>query len=341
MLANSATRRDQRVEFHRLEEADQPLVVGIVHRDVGDRHVQFDVIVEGDELLRQPGLVGMLDQALAAFLLLDLAGALQQRLEVAEFANELRCGLDADAGDARHIVGRIADQGLDLDHLVGGHAELLDHLGNADAAVLHGVVHHDAVIHELHQVLVGRHDGGGGAGLAGLPRIGRDQVVGFEAALFDRWQVEGAHRRADKSELRNQVARRIGPMRLVVRVHVSAERLFRLVEHDREVGRLLAGLHIAQQLPQHVAEAEDGVDLQSVRLAAERRQRVIGAEDVARAIDQEDVIARLRRAAGHGRSGCALGAGIFGFGGGHVLDRMWSVQDPLATAACRRYPARG
>ena len=52
MLANSATRRISAVEFHRLEEADQPFVVGLVHGEIADRHVELDMIVERDELLR-------------------------------------------------------------------------------------------------------------------------------------------------------------------------------------------------------------------------------------------------------------------------------------------------
>ena len=67
-------------------------------------------------------------------------------------------------------------------------------------------------------------------------------------------------------------------------------------------------LHLAQQLPQHVAEAEHGVDLQAVRLAGERRQRVIGAEDVARAVDQEDVVALLE-GRGYGR-GCGVASDL-------------------------------
>ena len=43
----------QPVELHRLEEADEPFVVGLVHGEIADRHVEHHVIVEGDELLRQ------------------------------------------------------------------------------------------------------------------------------------------------------------------------------------------------------------------------------------------------------------------------------------------------
>jgi hypothetical protein len=60
-----------------------------MHRKVGDRHVELDLVVERDEFLRQPRLVGVVDQRLPA-LLLDLPGARQQRLEVAVFADQLR-----------------------------------------------------------------------------------------------------------------------------------------------------------------------------------------------------------------------------------------------------------
>ena len=119
-------------------------------------------------LPRDPRLLGVLDQRLAPLRLLDLAGAQQQRFEIAVFDDQLRRGLDADAGHARHVVGGIAGQRLHLDHLLRRHAEFLDHLRDADAAVLHGVVHGDPVGHELHQVLVGGDDGGGRAALAGL-----------------------------------------------------------------------------------------------------------------------------------------------------------------------------
>ena len=105
--------------------------------------------------------------------------------------------------------------------------------------------------------------------------------------------------------------RRIGPVGLVVGIHLGAERLLRPVEHDREMGRLFPRRHVAQQLPQHVAEAEHGVDLQAVGLAGQRRQRVVGAENVAGAVDQKDVVALLElggrrggRSFGHGRLSC-------------------------------------
>ena len=293
-----------------MRKAIEPLVVGLVHGEIADRHVELHVIVERDELLRQARVLRVVDQRLPALLLLDLAGAREQRLQVAVFADELRRGLDADARHARHVVGGIADQRLHLDDLFRRHAEFLDHLGAADLLVLHGVEHDDAVGDELHQVLVRGDDGGGGARFAGLAHIGRDQVVGFETVLLEARKVEGLHRFADELELRPQVVRRIGPVRLVVGIHLGAERLLRLVEDHGEMGRPFLRRHVAQELPQHVAEAEHGVELEPVGLAVDRRQRVIGAEDVAGAVDEKDVIAFLQRRRGGGVGGAFCAAGM-------------------------------
>src|ERR1700686_3012789 len=64
------------------------------------------------------------------------------------------------------------------------------------------------------------------------------------------------------------------------------------------MGRLILCLHVAQKLPQHVAEAEHGIELQPVRLAVDRRQRVISAENVAGAVDQEEMVALFQRLCG-------------------------------------------
>ena len=275
-----------------------------MHREVVHRHIELDVLVECDELLGNAREFGIVDQGLAALVLLDLAGALEERFKVAIFPDQLRRGLDADTGHTRHVVGRVADQRLHLDDLFRRHAEFLHHLIAADTLVFHGVVHRHAVVHELHEVLIGRHDRTARAGLAGFTRISRDQVIGLEAGLLERGNVEGFHRIANEWELRNKIARHVRAVRLVFLVHLGAEGFFRLVEHDGEMRRLVLGLHVPQQLPQHVAESEYGIDLQSVGFAGQRRQRVIGAENIAGTIDQKDVVGLFQlagRLAGFGR----------------------------------------
>ena len=314
-------------ELHRLEERDQFARIGLVHREVVERHVELDLVVEQHQLPRNPRLLGILDQRLAPLRLLDLAGAEQQLFEIAIFDDQLRRGLDADAGHARHVVGGIAGQRLHLDHLLRRHAEFLDHLGNADAAVLHGVVHRDLVGHELHQVLVGGDDGGAGAALAGDPRIGRDQIVGLEAALLEAGQVERAHGVADQRELRDQVVRRRRPVRLVVGIELVAERDLGLVEDDGQMRRPVVLGHVAQQLPQHVAEAEHGIDLQPVGFAVQRRQRVIGAENVGGTVDQKDMVALARNLGGALVSPQAeyLVSGLAAALAGRVWRRLWGL----------------
>jgi hypothetical protein len=228
----------------------------------------------------------ILDQGLAALGLLDLAGPGQQRVEVAIFVDQLGGGLDADAGRARHVVDAVAAQGLNVDDLVRIDAELLEHLLALDAQALHRVEHRDAVADQLHQVLVGRDDDGLAAQLAHAAGIGGDQVVGLVAGQLDGRHAERQRRLAHQRELRDQVLGRRRPMGLVLVVERVAERLLRVIPDHRQVGGRVA-LHVAQQLPQHVAEALDGAHRQAVALAGQRRQGVIGAEQIGRAVDQE------------------------------------------------------
>ena len=62
-----------------------------------------------------------------------------------------------------------------------------------------------------------------------------------------------------------------------------------MIEDDRHMGRLVLALQILHQLPQHVAEALDAADRQPVGLAMERGQGMEGAEDVTRAVDEQQM----------------------------------------------------
>ena len=200
---------------------------------------------------------------------------------------------------------------LQIDHLLRIDAELLLHRLAVDDDVLHRVDHDDAGPHELHQVLVGGDDGDRRAGSVRLAGIGRDDVVGLPALLLDAGEVEGARRLPDQPELRDQVGRRLGPVRLVVGVDLVAECLRRIVEDDGEMRRLVARRRrrpLLQDLPDHVAEAEHRADRQAVGFPRQRRQRVEGAEDEAGAVDQDQMVAGIERrlgdlgGCGHGRT---------------------------------------
>ena len=115
-------------------------------------------------------------------------------------------------------------------------------------------------------------------------------------------------------------------MRLVIGIEVGSKRLLRFIEHDRQMSRPVFRLEVAQELPQHVAEAEHRIELESVRLAGERRQRMVGAKNIRRAVDQKNVVALLQR-------GCrSRGLGFRGF----LRGFGWHVRD-LTFRARNRY----
>ena len=140
--------------------------------------------------------------------LFRLIDNLEQRFEIAIFADQLRRGFHADARHARHVVGGIADQRLHLDDLFRRHAEFLDHLVAADALGLHTVEHRDARAHELHQILVRRDDRHIAADVDRSPRIRRDKIVRLVAIEFDARDVERSDCVANERKLRNEFFRR-------------------------------------------------------------------------------------------------------------------------------------
>ena len=299
-----------RGELHRFQEGDEFTAVERRSGEVVERRLERHVAHQRDQLLRDQDAVDVLGQRqrFAAFRLLDLAGAREQRLEVAIFADELRRRLDADAGRAGNVVGRIAGERLDVDHLVRPDAEIVEHLGRADAALLAvaggRVVHGDAGLDELHQVLVGRHDQNVRAPVARLPRVGGDQVVRLVAVLLDRNHAEGADGRPHQRELRHEVGRRLGTVALVGGVELAAERVFRLVEDDGEMGRLDAGRAVLDELQHLGREQPDRADRQAVGaivvLLVLPDRLKIGAEHERRAVDEEDMVAGADRTVGLG-----------------------------------------
>ena len=235
---------------------------------------------------RQARLVGEVDQVLAALGLLDLAGALQQRFEIAVFVEQLRGGLRPDARHARHVVDGVAAQRLQVDHLLRADAEFLDHLVGAEAAcpsscrsrMTRGPT---SCIRSLSEETMVTSPPASRA-MAG---IGGDEVVGLEALLLDAGQVEGARRLADQRELRDEVFRRRRAVGLVLGDRARCGRSWRNSRRSPRNGSASTPTEVSRdpptQLPQHVAEARDGADRQAVGLARQRRQRVVGAEDVA------------------------------------------------------------
>ena len=225
----------------------------------------------------------------AALGLLDLAGARQQRLDIPIGVDQLGRGLDPDARHARHVVDRVAAERLHLDHLVGRHAELFEHLLRPDpaqrrqAGPRNGVEQPDRAIglDQLHQILVGRNDGHLAAGVARHAGIGGDDVVGLPALHLDRGQAVSLGGGARQRKLRHQLFRRRRPVRFVLGVDLVAEGLGRIVEHHRQMRWLILALEVFGELEDHVAKARNAAHRHAVALARQLRQRVKGPENEA------------------------------------------------------------
>ena len=275
----------QCAKLHRLQEGGQHRGLRLAHRQGVDVGGHGGVVGEADQFAGQAHLVGEAHQGLALLRLLDLVGALQEGVEVAELGEELHRRLDADAGRARDVVDAVAGQGLDLHHPLGAETEFLDHLLAPDLQLLHRVEHADLLVDQLHQVLVGGDDDHLAAGLGHLSGVGGDQVVGLVAVELQRRHAERPCGLAHQGKLRDQILRRRRAVSLVLVVELVAEGLLGAVEDHRQMGGLLQ-LHLAEELPQHVAEARDGPQRHAVALARQGRQGMEGAEDVARSVDQ-------------------------------------------------------
>ncbi len=188
----------------------------------------------------------------------------------------------------------------------------------AEPAVIHRVEHVEAWRDQLHQILVGRDDRHLPTGAERGLRVTGDDVVGFQSVGFDAGHREGAGGLADQRELGDQILGRGRPVRLVLIEHLVAECLGRGVEDHREMARPALPRQILQQLPQHRREAIDGIGGHAVPVG-ERRQPVIGPEDVARSVDEIEMAGRHRRALASGRgegdrrcrSGLCLAPGLW------------------------------
>ncbi len=277
-------------KFHLREEIEEVGRDRLLHLQRVEVVAEVHLAIEADELLREADLVGMVDQHLPALRLLDLFSTFKKRFEVAVFVDEKSRGLDADAGRAGDVVDAVAGQRLHVDDALGVDAELLEYALAIDAGVLHRVEHLDPVADELHQVLVGGHDGDAPTRVAGLAGEGGDDVVGLEAFLFEAGEVEGARRFAGQRDLRAQILGHRLAVGLVEVVHLVAEGVRALVEDDGGMGGRVGAAIVLDHLPDHVDEARDRTDRQAIGLARERRQRVVGSEDEGRAVDQAEVM---------------------------------------------------
>jgi hypothetical protein len=101
---------DQRLEVVLLQKGVQPGPVDVAPHRTVDLDRQRRVVAQRHQFLGEPRLIREVDERLAALGLLDARGLIQELLERAVFLQELGCGLDPDAGHARHVVRAVAGQ---------------------------------------------------------------------------------------------------------------------------------------------------------------------------------------------------------------------------------------
>ena len=249
-------------EAPELERGEQPadlVDVPLAHHAVVGRHRELDVGHDPGELLVQGEPVHRRGEVLLE-LALQLVDAGHELLDRAELVHQLGGRLVPHARHARDVVAGVALQGHEVEVLAGRDPEPLGHGGLVvadDVADPLAVEHHgDPGPHELEEVPVGRDD----RGVDPLCRRGHgegpDRVVGLVAVGDpEHRDPQGLEHLLDQAELRLEVARRLGPARLVVGVLLEPHRRRARVErHGDQVGSLLG-----EQLDHHRGEAVDRV----------------------------------------------------------------------------------
>ncbi len=197
----------------------------------------------------------MRDQIVPPFRRLHPRCCRQHRLQIAILVDQLGRVLRPDSRHARHVIHAVAHQRLHVDHALGPHPELLHHLGRPDRLLLDRIEHRHARPHQLHQVLVGTDDRHSQARRHAGFRISRDQIVGFPIIQLHAGDPESRGSIAHQLELRNQLGRRIGPLRLILIVNPIAESMAARIEYH---GQMRA--HMRRQEPRHhVGEPEHRV----------------------------------------------------------------------------------
>ena len=271
---------DERAELVLAEEPHDLRAVVIVQSAAAQVQGDGCQAVDGHQLAPEQHVLAMFLELFAQLVRPDLVEPREEGLERAEVDKQLGRGLVAHARDARDVVGRIALQRLEVDHLVGVKAvPLVDASGVVDD----GRLDPEASRHELrplrdelqHVQVAGDDDGLQVAQLR-LPRERADEIVRLVAGHLVDGDAEGRQGLADDGELLAEVVRRWTARGLVALVAVGAEGAAHVeAAHD------VVGLHVGEAAQDDGPEAEGRVD----ELALARGQRRLEQGEV-RPIDE-------------------------------------------------------
>ena len=226
-----------------------------------------------------------LDAQLLGQHLVDAGIRLVERAVVLE---QLGSGLVAHPGDARDVVGGVALERLEVDHLARRKAvalvdlgRVVDDRGGHAAAGGHQA---DVVAGQLEHVQVAADDGAGDALRLGLQGERADEVIGLEALQLVDGDAEGGQQLAHDGELLAQVVGCGLAGGLVLGEALVAEGAAEV-----EAGDDVVGLHVLEASQHDAPEAEDGVDQLALGGRQGRRhEREIGAIDEAVRVQQHE-----------------------------------------------------
>ena len=226
-----------------------------------------------------------------AHLALDLIGMLQDGIQRAVFVQPLGGCLGAHLVHARHVVHRIAGQRQEIDDLPRINAKLVAHAGRVHHGGRHAVAGHRVdqqrlVIHQLRQVLVAGGDDGAHAGSTCAGGQRADHVISLDARHHQQRPAQRLRQFMDGRDLRHQRLGGLAAVGLVMFVQIVAEGAPRRVEDHRPQRGPAMQPGVVAQPTQHADHPMDGAG-RLARLVAQVRQGMIGAKQVAGAIDQQ------------------------------------------------------
>ena len=214
---------------------------------------------------------------------------LQQFLQRAIFIEQEHRRLHTNPRHAGNIIDAVPCQRLYINDAIRFDAKFLFDLFDADIFVLHRVAHDDIFGDQLHQVLIRAYNRAARARFIGNPRIGRDEVIRLKAFHLNRGRTKGNGRFAGQRKLRDEVFGRLAAIGFILVKDFITECMAGGVKDNGEMRRAVVILLVLQKLEQHVRKPGHRANRQTVRFARQRRQSMIGPENIGGPIDQNDV----------------------------------------------------
>ena len=148
--------------------------------------------------------------------------------------NETRRRLLSDTPNAGNIVGAITGQCQNIDHLLRPNAKAQLNALAVDTEIFHAVPNGNAVVDQLHEILVATDDNHRVA--LGLKMLGGSshEVIGFKTWLFNNGNIEITNQALNPVDLHHQVLRRCLAVGLVRRIEGVSEIGLRTVKKHRK-----------------------------------------------------------------------------------------------------------